>query len=130
MVNRILAILALSFLLVGCHVLEELPANEPSLASNDILESVSKTTVIPSLQTYGEELLQNKVGAIVAIDPRTGAILAKVSFPGSDSGLPEKYHPGGDRCFRAGYPAGSVFSLVNGIIGLNDGVGSNQCGNL
>lgn len=126
MVNRILAILALPFLLAGCHVLEELPANEPSLASNDILESVSETTVIPSLQTYGEELLQNKVGAIVAIDPRTGAILAKVSSPGSDSGAPEKYHPGGDRCFRAGYPAGSVFSIVNGIIGLNDGVLSEE----
>lgn len=126
MVNRKLAILALPFLLAGCHVLEELPANEPSLASNDILESVSKTTVIPSLQTYGEELLQNKVGAIVAIDPRTGAILAKASSPGSDSGAPEKYHPGGDRCFRAGYPAGSVFSIVNGIIGLNDGVLSEE----
>ena len=124
--NIKLAILALSFLLVGCHVLEELPANESSLASNNILELVSETTIIPSLQTYGEELLQNKVGAIVAIDPRTGAILAKVSSPGSDSGLPEKYHPGGDRCFRAGYPAGSVFSLVNGIIGLNEGVLSEE----
>ena len=126
MINRIITFFAISFLLAGCHVLEELPAKESSLASNDNLESVSETTIIPSLQTYGEELLQNKVGAIVAIDPRTGAVLAKVSSPGSDSGLPEMYYPGGDRCFRAGYPAGSVFSIVNGIIGLNDGVLSEE----
>ena len=90
--------------------------------SNGVPEIVSKTTIIPSLQTYGEELLKSKVGAIVAIDPRTGAILASVSSPGSDSGLPGKYYAGGDRCFGAGYPAGSVFSIVNAIIGLNDGI--------
>ena len=122
MINRALVILFLPFLLVSCHLLEELPTHDSCLDKNSTLGVVSETTISSSLQAYGEELLKNKVGAIVAIDPRTGALLATVSSPDSDSGLPEKYHPGGDRCFRAGYPAGSVFSIVNGIIGLNDGV--------
>ena len=33
------------------------------------------------LQAYGEKLMQNKIGAIVAIEPSTGEILAMVSSP-------------------------------------------------
>src|SRR6185295_4582272 len=41
-------------------------------------------TLDAKLQLYGEELMQNKTGGIVAIDPQTGEILACVSTPAYD----------------------------------------------
>ena len=40
-----------------------------------------------NLQEYGEKLMQGKIGAIVAIEPATGEILALVSSPGYDPSL-------------------------------------------
>ncbi|MBO4755138.1 MAG: penicillin-binding protein 2, partial [Bacteroidales bacterium] len=42
------------------------------------------TTIDAELQQYGQELMRNKVGAIVAIEPGTGEILSLVSSPGID----------------------------------------------
>jgi len=42
------------------------------------------TTIDAALQQYGQELMQNKVGSVVAIEPSTGEILALVSSPGID----------------------------------------------
>ena len=39
------------------------------------------------LQEYGEFLMQNKSGSIVAIEPETGEVLALVSSPNYDPGL-------------------------------------------
>ena len=92
------------------------------------------TTIDATLQQYGQELMQNKVGSIVAIEPSTGEILALVSSPGIDvsqladigkyyaeiAGNP--YKPMYNRAVQASYPPGSVFKLVNGLIGLQEGV--------
>ena len=92
------------------------------------------TTIDAQLQQYGQELMQNKVGAIVAIEPGTGEILALVSSPGIDvSQLADigkhyeeisknPYRPMYNRAVQASYPPGSVFKLVNGLVGLEDGV--------
>ena len=40
------------------------------------------TTIDAQLQNYGQMLMQNKVGSVVAIEPHTGEILAMVSSPG------------------------------------------------
>ena len=92
------------------------------------------TTIDAALQQYGQELMQNKVGSIVAIEPSTGEILALVSSPGIDvqqladigkyygeiSGNP--YKPLYNRAVSASYPPGSVFKILNGLIGLQEGV--------
>jgi penicillin-binding protein 2 len=92
------------------------------------------TTIDADLQQYGQELMQNKVGSIVAIEPATGEILALVSSPGidveqlADIGkhyneiASNPYKPMYNRAVQASYPPGSVFKLVNGLIGLEEGV--------
>ena len=92
------------------------------------------TTIDAALQQYGQELMTNKVGSIVAIEPSTGEILALVSSPGIDvSQLADigkywgeissnPYKPMYNRAVQASYPPGSVFKLVNGLIGLQEGV--------
>ena len=92
------------------------------------------TTIDAALQGYGQELMQNKVGSVVAIEPSTGEILALVSSPGidveqlADIGkhytdiVRNPYKPMYNRAVQASYPPGSVFKLVNGLIGLQEGV--------
>ena len=92
------------------------------------------TTIDAELQQYGQELMQKKVGSVVAIEPATGEILAMVSSPGIDVDVladisqhyaeivKNPYKPMFNRTVQASYPPGSVFKLVNGLIGLQEGV--------
>ena len=92
------------------------------------------TTIDSDLQQYGQMLMQNKVGSLVAIEPSTGEILTLVSSPGIDVDvladfgshyneiLDNPYKPMFNRAVQAPYPPGSVFKLVNGLIGLQEGV--------
>ena len=92
------------------------------------------TTIDSDLQQYGQDLMKGKVGSVVAIEPSTGEILALVSSPGIDVeqladigkyyGELSKnpYKPMYNRAVQASYPPGSVFKLVNGLIGLEEGV--------
>jgi len=92
-----------------------------------------KTTIDIGLQMYGQRLMKNKIGSVVAIEPETGEILAMVSSPNIDadnladfgknytrlSRDPDK--PLFNRTVQASYPPGSVFKLINGLIGLQEG---------
>ena len=78
------------------------------------------------LQAYGEKLMQNKIGAIVAIEPSTGEILAMVSSPTYDPSMlvgrergrnylklnRDRYKPLFDRALMAAYPPGSTFKIL------------------
>lgn len=98
---------------------------------------VSITCAIDArLQALGEELLQGKVGSIVAIEPETGEILVMASSPtydpdelvGRERGnnymklLNNKRQPLFNRAVMAYYPPGSTFKVVNGLIGMQEGV--------
>jgi penicillin-binding protein 2 len=89
------------------------------------------------LQEYGEKLMANKSGSIVAIEPASGEILALVSSPGYDPGLlvgrvrSENFarlqadtllKPLFNRASMAKYPPGSTFKPVIGLIGLQEKV--------
>lgn len=88
------------------------------------------------LQKLGEQLMRNKVGAIVAIEPRTGEILAFVSSPsydpnllvGRQSGtnymkiLGEPNWPFNPRPIKGYYSPGSSFKPLDALIGLQEGV--------
>jgi len=92
------------------------------------------TTIDAQLQQYGQELMAGKVGSVVAIEPSTGEILALVSSPGIDVGqladigkhhneiAKNPYKPMYNRAVQASYPPGSVFKLVNALIGMQEGV--------
>ncbi|GAB2477453.1 penicillin-binding protein 2 [Algoriphagus taiwanensis] len=94
------------------------------------------STLDMELQRYGEMLMQGKKGSVVAIEPKTGEILAMISAPfydpneltGADFGKnylklnrdPEK--PLFNRPIMATYPPGSIFKIVQSLIGLQDGI--------
>ncbi len=92
------------------------------------------TTIDAELQHYGQMLMANKVGSLVAIEPSTGEILTLVSSPGIDVDQlanigkhyseisSDPYKPMFNRAVQASYPPGSVFKLVNGLIGLQEEV--------
>ena len=92
------------------------------------------STIDAHLQQYGQRLMEGKVGSVVAIEPSTGEILAMVSSPGIDvdvlSDIGKHYaeisrdprKPMFNRTVMASYPPGSVFKLINGLIGLQEGV--------
>lgn len=88
------------------------------------------------LQAYGEQLMQNKIGSVVAIDPRTGEIVAFITSPTYDPNLlvgrirSENYSnlsqdslkPLLNRAIMGTYPPGSTFKMVNALVGLQEGV--------
>ena len=88
------------------------------------------------LQMLGEKLMDNKVGAIVAIDPKTGGILAMVSTPTFKpkllTGSERKKHfaellldprlPLMNRTVNSTYSPGSTFKTLQGLVGLHEGV--------
>lgn len=89
------------------------------------------------LQRYCDSLLEGKKGAIIALDPATGRILAMSSAPAYDPGifvdsqrsqavvseiLIDKDYPLMNRAISGAYPPGSVFKIVIATAGLEEGV--------
>ena len=93
-------------------------------------------TIDARLQAFAEELMAGKVGAAVAIEPSTGEILMMVSSPtfdpdemvGQQRGnnymkmLHNSRKPMFNRAVSARYPPGSTFKLVQGLIGMQEGL--------
>ena len=94
------------------------------------------TSLDVELQKLGEQLMNNKVGSIVAIDPKTGGILCMVSAPTYDpnylTGSQRRKHFAelfldprkifNNRGIGTYYSPGSTFKTVVGIVGLTEGV--------
>jgi penicillin-binding protein 2 len=94
------------------------------------------TSIDIELQQLGEKLMQNKLGSIVAVDPRTGGILCMVSSPTYKpkflTGADRKKHiaellldpslPLLNRSVSATYSPGSTFKTLQALIGLHEGV--------
>lgn len=88
------------------------------------------------LQMLGEHLMENKIGSIVAIDPKTGGVLAMVSSPTYKpnllTGSERKKHfaeilldprlPMLNRAINASYSPGSTFKTLQALVGLQEGV--------
>ncbi|MDQ7950031.1 MAG: penicillin-binding protein 2, partial [Pedobacter sp.] len=110
--------------------------------ANGKLDSMAKSgeqlisTIDSRIQKLGEQLLANKVGSVVAIEPSTGEVLAFVSSPGYD---PNKlvgsnfsknykeiwanpYHPLIVRPIQGNYSPGSAFKPLDALIALSEGV--------
>ena len=88
------------------------------------------------MQQLGEQLMRNKKGSIVALDPKTGEVLCLVSSPTYDPELlvgrvrntnygvlqRDPIKPLFDRALQAQYPPGSIFKIVQSLIALDEGV--------
>ncbi|WP_420150893.1 penicillin-binding transpeptidase domain-containing protein [Spirosoma sp.] len=93
------------------------------------------TGIDMGLQLFADSLMQNKVGAIVAVDPATGEILASVSAPTFDPNLlstrvfsknyrelvKNPYKPLINRPIMASYRPGSTFKLIQALVAQQDG---------
>ncbi|HAD14688.1 MAG TPA: penicillin-binding protein 2, partial [Saprospirales bacterium] len=103
-----------------------------AIAGKDLVSSIDI-----NLQAYGEKLMQNKTGSVVAIDPKTGQILAMISAPTYNPNLLVMTNERGqefsrlltdplryffDRTVMAKYPPGSIFKTVVSLVGLQEGI--------
>ncbi|MCJ7662833.1 MAG: penicillin-binding protein 2 [Desulfobacterales bacterium] len=93
-------------------------------------------TIDLDLQRYAEELLGKRSGAIIAMDPLTGEVLAFCSSPSFQPALfaegvsaqdwekmvSDPLHPLQNRGIQGMYPPGSVFKIVTSMAGLEEGV--------
>ena len=93
-------------------------------------------TIDADLQSYGEKLMENKKGSIVAIEPETGEILSLVNsldykaskLVGRQRGEAfsqlqnDTLNPLFNRALMAEYPPGSTFKPMNALVGLEEGV--------
>jgi penicillin-binding protein 2 len=107
-----------------------LGAVEPSPGNNLYL------TIDLDVQKTAEEAFRGKNGAFIAMDPKTGRILAMVSKPSFDldifarnilaeewkSLVENPYHPLQNKGIQGQYPAGSVFKIITAIAGLESGM--------
>ena len=98
------------------------------------------TTLDADIQEYGERLMINKIGSIVAIEPSSGEILALISSPGYDPNLlvgqkrSSTYNellnnplkPLFNRALKALYPPGSTFKPVSALIAMQEGLITNK----
>lgn len=96
-----------------------------AVAGDKLISSLDK-----KLQKYGENLMVNKIGSIVAIEPSTGEILAFVSSPKYDPNMMVGRQRGNNymkllkdpnkpmfiRPTQAEYPPGSIFKVVNALV--------------
>jgi peptidoglycan glycosyltransferase len=109
------------------------------LATNRTPEGASiQTTIVPKMQEAAAAALGREKGAVVALDPKTGAVLALVTSPGYDPNTlashdigkadsaydtlaGESTRPLSNRAAREIYPPGSTFKLVTAAAALADG---------
>lgn len=102
----------------------------PAISGYDLVTSIDM-----DLQAYGEQLMQNKIGAIVAIEPSSGEILAMISAPSYQPSMlavnrnrkeafkklqQDSLIPLFNRALMAQYPPGSIFKPVISAIGLEE----------
>jgi penicillin-binding protein A len=109
------------------------------LATNKTPKGASvQTTIVPEIQEAAATALGNQKGAVVALDPKTGAVLAMVTSPSFDPNdiashdieaagkaydrlASNPQHPMSNRAAREIYPPGSTFKLVTAAAALADG---------
>ena len=109
------------------------------LATNRTPQGASvQTTIVPKVQEAAAKALGNNKGAVVALDPRTGAVLAMVTSPTYDADdvashdidkadkayqklAKNPQRPMANRAVREIYPPGSTFKLVTAAAALAAG---------
>jgi len=96
-----------------------------AVSGDKLISSLDK-----DLQKFAEQLMRNKLGSIVAIEPSSGEVLAFVSSPtydpnmmvgrqrGKNYGVLDKnpYKPMFIRPIQAQYPPGSIFKVINALV--------------
>lgn len=128
--------LGTSYKLINAFGQEMGPYDDGKLDETPVKGADLFTTIDTSLQTMAEKLMANKPGAIVALNPENGSVLALVSSPEYDlskiSGRIDKNYwqkintdtlmPLYNRAIAAQEPPGSTIKPLLGLIGLHMGL--------
>jgi penicillin-binding protein 2 len=124
-------------LLVDVHGKVKGPYQDGRFDKDAIVGKDLICTIDAKLQEYGETLMKNYRGSVVAIEPATGEILAIISSPSYDPSLlvgrertlnytklerDSLLKPLYNRALMANYPPGSTFKPIQALIGLQEGV--------
>ncbi len=102
-----------------------------AVAGERLISSLDK-----DLQKFGESLMQNKIGSVVAIEPSSGEILSFISSPGYDPNMMVGRQRGNNymkllndpakpmfiRPIQAEYPPGSIFKIINALVAQQFGM--------
>jgi len=126
----------------GVHFLERDKFNRPRdpyqggiLDSQEVAGKSLQLYMDADLEAYAEKLMANKIGSVVAIDPKTGGILAMVSSPNYDPNLlsgrdrtknygalyKDATRPLLNRAMQAAYQPGSTIKPMTGLVALSTG---------
>ncbi len=93
-------------------------------------------TIDRELQKKAEELLEGKAGAVAAMEPETGHILALASSPSFDQNafvdgmsheqweslVSNPFRPMENKVVQGEYPPASIYKIVTAIVGLEEGI--------
>lgn len=124
------------YVMVDVHGREKGPMRDGRMDTAAVAGKDISLSLDIDLQSYGELLMKNKIGSIIAIEPSSGEILSMVSSPGYDPALlvgrersknfpilsNDSLFPLLNRAIMSGYPPGSTFKTVMALIGLQEGV--------
>ncbi len=118
-----------------------IPGDGLVLALDWRLQTIAERALRAELTTHGKAVGRRLAGAVVAIDPRDGGIMALASYPSFDPNdfalgiktstyaryLNNALQPLFDRAIGAATPTGSTFKMITGSAALSSGViGPNQ----
>jgi len=109
-------------------------ANIPAIPGHEL-----KLTIDLDIQKAAEQAMEGKTGALVAMDPRNGEILAMVSRPTFDPNdfavrisrdewnhlTSDPAHPLLNKAIQAQLAPGSVFKIIMSVAGTNEGIAQN-----
>jgi len=123
------------FVLVDVHNREQGSFNGGKFDTAAVPGNNMVSSLDINLQRYGEELMQGKIGSIVAIEPKTGEVLTMVSSPTYDPDLltgqdraknfakllTDSLKPLFVRPLKAAYPPGSTYKATLSLVGLQEG---------
>lgn len=123
------------YIMVDVHGVEKGAYKGGRIDSTAIAGQDLYTSIDLDIQQYAEELFQNKVGSLVAIEPATGEILAMVSAPSYDPNLlsgrnysknysrllKDPLKPLVNRSLQGFYRPGSTFKIIQSLVGLQEG---------
>ncbi|HWK31279.1 MAG TPA: penicillin-binding protein 2 [Terriglobales bacterium] len=104
-----------------------------------------KTTIDLDIQMAAEEAMEGHIGGLIAIDPRSGEVLAMVSRPTFDPNdfavritsdewrrlTTDPAHPLMNKSIQAQLAPGSVFKIIMSVAGMQEGIAQNlhvNCG--
>ncbi len=126
----------IKYKMVNVRGMDKGPFKEGQYDTISIAGKNLTSTIDLDLQQFGELLMTGKTGSVVAIEPKTGEILAMISAPfydpnqltGAEFGKTYKVlnadnsKPLFNRPIMATYPPGSIFKIVQSLIGLQEGI--------